>query len=116
MFERNSNGEIKEQKRAAIRFSFLPGFMFNQLYTPATVVINQQTRPALLVDGSEISAQHMEVITIDDNNKLVAPIKYSIRPPANCKSLGRNMSELEFEISLLCFDRNAGFTIKSLSL
>jgi cell wall-associated protease len=116
MFEKNQKQETFEQKRAAVRFSFLPGFMFNQLYTPVMLNTADGNRPGLLVDGSEISAQHMEVITIDENNKLIAPIKFSIRPPANCKSLGRNTSQDKLEISLLCVDKTSGFSILSLPL
>lgn len=116
MYAKNHKQEIIEHKRAAVRFSFLPGFMFNQLYTPVMLNGADDNRPGLLVDGSEISAQHMEVITIDENNKLIAPIKYSIRPPANCKSLGRNTSQNKLEISLLCLDKTSGFSILSLPL
>jgi len=116
LFEKNQDNQLIEHKRAAIRFSFLPGFLFNQLYTPVTVNLEQSNRPGLLVDGSEISAQHMEVITVNQNNQIIAPIKFSIRPPANCKSLGRNSVQEKLEISLLCLDKTNGFTILSLPL
>jgi hypothetical protein len=111
--------EFQQFRKKIIRFSFLPGYVFNQIFSPLTVWQGSNKIPALYVDGSQITTNHLEVISLSKtSDELIAPIALSVRVPNGCRPLA--YGQVEFgqtnAYRFLCLNQNDGWHIKQLKL
>jgi len=90
-------------ERPVTRFSFLPGTLLTDLFYPIALNKNGELRPAIYVDGTSISTNHISIITEEDN-KLISPVKYSVHVPRSCRTLNPvfNKDANTFKYVLLC--------------
>ena len=69
------------------RFSFLPGSLFSESLYPVVIGKEKKRKPALYIDATQISRGDIYVLTLNDKDQLVSPIKYNIRVPNNCRPM-----------------------------
>ncbi|MCT4641489.1 MAG: S8 family serine peptidase [Bacteriovoracaceae bacterium] len=106
------SGNITRSKRNTTKFSFLPGFMMSEIFYPIVGKKDGINTPAIYVDGTRISGNHVYVNTIIED-KLVAPISSSIFIPRGCvtKNPIQN-NDGSFDYVFLCNSKN-GFYLKT---
>lgn len=112
------DGVLNTSMREIIRFSFMPGFIFDQLFSAMTIKRENKKLPALYVDGTQITNDHLEVYMLDLNNQLYAPILQSVRTPKNCEPLAPSYKSHGsiYTHSFLCLDQQRNWSIKNLDL
>ncbi len=103
----NSNGKEHTSSVPINRFSFLPGNIFQELYSPVTVNILGETRPALYIDSTQINSKHIYITTIDENQDLVSPAKFNLEIPSQCIAKNPVMwgARNDYAYALLCKDQ-----------
>ena len=77
-------GGENEHKIPIKRFSFLPGELFSEMYVPVSVQNSRQEQPALFIDGTLISDQHLGVV-IWNGTELVKPVRFQQKLPQGCR-------------------------------
>ncbi len=113
---RKSGETVKNFQVPILRFSFLPGKLLSELYYPIFLKQAEAKRPALYVDSTQITANRIHVL-VSNPSGLVAPARFSLSVPAQCKSLNPLMSadRTTFQYNLLCIEEE-GWTLKTLEL
>jgi len=102
-------------KRKTTKFSFLPGVSMNEAYYPILIEKDNKKTPALYVDGTRISGNHIYVNTIKDN-KISAPAHLSIYVPDFCTTKNPTLNEDGFFRYTLICSSSKGFFIKLIDL
>jgi cell wall-associated protease len=117
MLVRAEDGETKVFSKPIIRFSFLPGSVFNELFSPIVTKESGKMTPALYVDGTDITANRVHVLSARED-KLISPIKYSVLVPRNCKIMHpTQIGELKAHAyTFACVNEQKDFEIKYLEL
>lgn len=87
MVKRNKDGQLVVNKRPVVRFTFIPGSIFNELYMPIVTQELAGLSPGLYVDGTEITANRVHTLSMQ-GDEVLSPIKYSVQIPRNCKIVG----------------------------
>ena len=83
--------------------SFLPGALFKEQHYPITIKKDALTLPALYTDSTQIASRNIYLLTYM-NEELVAPLRFNVNIPENCKALNPIVTDKAlFEYSLLCF-------------
>ncbi len=82
----NSSGKEYNFSIPINRFSFLPGNIFQELYTPITANIANDLRPALYIDSTQINSKHIYLTTIDENQNLISPAEFNVEIPTQCNA------------------------------
>ena len=96
--------------------SFLPGMLFREQHYPISFRESGINKPALYVDSTQISSRNIYIIS-EKNGELVAPVKFHVNIPENCKALNPVVIEKDkYEYSIQCFEANGGSSIHYLPL
>lgn len=96
--------------------SFLPGALFREQYFPISLESARGKIPAFYVDATQIASRNIYLITYLDG-QIVAPVKFNIDIPENCKALNPVVTDRkEFEYALQCFQKNGDAEIKFIPL
>lgn len=82
--------------------SFLPGALFREQHYPIVVKNADRNIPAFYVDSTQIASRNIYLIVYENLN-LIAPIRFNINIPNNCKAMNPIVSDLgEYEYVLKC--------------
>jgi hypothetical protein len=101
--------------RKTTKFSFLPGVSMNEAYYPVLLESNGEKVPALYVDGTRISGNHIYVNTVKDN-KIYAPAHLSLFVPDHCTTKNPTLNEKGFfRYTLICASKK-GFYLNLIDL
>lgn len=100
-------GEGSNSKLPLKRFSFLPGELFSEMFTPVEVQSAEGLLPALFIDGTMISDQHLGVV-LWDGEKIVKPIHFQLKLPKNCRVMNPQRIEGVHSMILLCESETEG--------
>ena len=99
----SENGESKKLSFPVHVSSFLPGMLFREQHFPISYVEKGKKKPALYVDSTQISSRNIYLITADED-KIIAPIKYNVNIPENCKPMNPVVLDAyKYEYSIQCF-------------
>jgi cell wall-associated protease len=99
----SQNGVNKKLSFPVHVSSFLPGMLFREQHFPISYVENGKKKPALYVDSTQISSRNIYLITADED-KIIAPIKYNVNIPENCKPMNPIVLDgYKYEYSIQCF-------------
>lgn len=117
MVKRDKEGNQIVDKKPIIRFTFIPGEIFNELYAPITTLEETGIEPALYVDGTEITANRVHLLSVNED-RLVSPIKYSVQVPRNCKMIGPTHfgQAKSHAYSFICINQDRQMEFKFLKL
>lgn len=101
--------EATVSERPITRFSFLPGHIFTESFYPIIKGSKENAMPALYIDATQISRNDIYILTVNENNQVVSPIKYNIRVPDNCKSMNPVPfgEKRTFSFALFCLEESA---------
>ena len=83
------------------RFSFLPGEMFSEMFTPVEVVFGTESHPGLFIDGTMISERHLGVVSWN-GQELVKPILFQEKLPNGCRVMNPMRINGSDHLLLLC--------------
>ncbi|MBD66360.1 MAG: hypothetical protein CME62_14210 [Halobacteriovoraceae bacterium] len=85
--------------------SFLPGVLFREQHYPIAIQTDLKNKPALYVDATQVASRNVYVITLDDQDKLYAPLKYNINIPEKCRALNPHViGNTRYDYTVQCFD------------
>ena len=100
------------------RFSFVPGYLRGENVSPTVTRDGQDWRPAIYVDSSQITGQYVYTWVLQEDHRLLAPVKLSITFPDHCR--GRNISPWSsgqgFAYTFLCVDKEKNWSFKFLPI
>lgn len=119
--ERNrATGQIRSSQAPLIRYSFLPGFLFGELYYPISIRDQGREIPALFIDRSQIQSESIAVLPIADGEwKSRAHLNLAI--PSGCRIVdpvrvpSRSDPAGAYVLRLLCIE-NEVFHLKQIPL
>jgi cell wall-associated protease len=106
-FKKGEKETVSE--RPITRFSFLPGNLFSESFYPIIKGSKENALPALYIDATQISRNDIYILTLNENNELVSPIKYNIRVPDNCKPMNPVPfgEKRAFSFALFCLEEKS---------
>ena len=78
--------ETKVSQVPLTRFSFLPGYLRQEIVQPIVVRDDRVRKPALYVDSSYITSHHVYSWVVDEEGHLTSPLDLSISLPNNCRT------------------------------
>ncbi len=84
---------------------FFPGMKISENYQTTLILDKKKLRPAVYIDASLIYAKKVYFLVFDEEqNKIIQPIKYSLKIPENCFSLGVTSygKEDDFKANFFC--------------
>ncbi len=115
-----ATGKIRSSQAPLIRYSFLPGFLFGELYYPISIRDQGRELPALFIDRSQIQSESIAVLPVGDGEwKSRAHLNLSI--PAQCRIVdpvrtpSRSTVAGAYVLRLLCIE-NEAFYFKQIPL
>ena len=92
------------------RFSFLPGELFSEMFTPVAVKSGSGSLPGLFIDGTMISEKHLGLV-LWDGEKIVKPILYQEKLPENCRVMNPQRIDGIYQMILLCHSAEGSFLL-----
>ena len=85
------------------RFSFLPGELFSEMFSPVQVTFDSGPQPGLFIDGTLISEQHLGVVSWNGQS-IVKPVFFQEKLPEGCRVMNPIRIGGEDHLLLLCQD------------
>ncbi|MBF0367263.1 MAG: S8 family serine peptidase [Oligoflexia bacterium] len=97
----------KVSMRPLTRFSFMPGSLYQEFFYPLLA----EGKPALYVDATEINRKDIYILTTDDQQQLISPIRFNLKVPTGCKAMNPSLIDLTTTTGVTNPQREWSFTL-----
>jgi cell wall-associated protease len=83
------------------RFSFLPGEIFSEMFSPVEVLFGNDSQPGVFIDGTMISERHLGVVSWN-GRELIKPVYFQEKLPDGCRVMNPLKINGTDHLLLLC--------------